>query len=182
MIRNGVLTSFSLPEELYAEDVRKIMPSTIEKFGEEEWRIIVMTNEIHGHLGIYSTLGAKMGLYALSLLSGEEEPEVTSFAGFQPPISCFNDGLQISTGATIGHGLITVSEEEEKRVEAIFSRNGASIRVALKEECQQQIREDIRHGVEQYGHTKPYWIYIRQLAIKYWSEWDRNEIFQVTKI
>lgn len=179
MVRNGVLSSFLLPETLYAEDVRAMMPSTIERYGIEEWRTIVMTNEIHGHLGIYSTLGAKMGLYALSLLDGEGEPDIESYAGTCPPISCLNDGLQISTGATLGHGLITVLDVAEKRVEAKMTRGGQSLRIALKSEYQQQIRDDIRHGVEQYGHTAPYWTYVRGLAIKYWAEWDRNKIFVV---
>ena len=87
---------------------------TIARWGKEEWRAVILTNEIHGHIGIYSTIGAKMGIYALELLSRlcnkAEELKVLSFAGSRPPISCFNDGLQISTGATLGHGAIESAE------------------------------------------------------------------------
>ena len=87
---------------------------TIARWGKEEWRAVILTNEIHGHIGIYSTIGAKMGIYALELLSRlcnkAEELKVLSFAGSRPPISCFNDGLQISTGATLGHGAIEIAK------------------------------------------------------------------------
>ena len=176
---NGVLANFPLSDSIYAPDVRSIKGETIERFGEAEWRAIVLTNEIHGHLGIYSTIGAKMGLYAKSLLQWDDEPHIVSYAGSRPPVSCFNDGLQISTGATIGHGLISVSEEPEKRIEALFTYGQEELRLKLNESCQMQIAEDIRLGVDRFGHSKDYWLYIRSLAIKYWSEWDRTNIFDI---
>lgn len=177
----GVLTSFHLPEEYYADDVRAIAKATIERFGIEEWKLVVMTNEIHGHLGIYSTIGAKMGLYARERFSTNGhsgEISILSFAGSVPPISCTNDGLQISTGATVGHGLISISEEENKRVEAAFSCRGETLRLRLREMHANQIKSDIQKGVADYGHTPAYWAYVRSLAIRYWSEWERGIIFE----
>ena len=60
----GVLKSFLFPQDLYADDVADIVGNCIKRHGEAEWRAVVLTNDIHGHLGIYSTLGAKMGLRA----------------------------------------------------------------------------------------------------------------------
>jgi pyrimidine-specific ribonucleoside hydrolase len=57
-----VLKSFPLHPTLYADDVALILTPSIERHGQQEWRLIVQTNELHGHLGIYSTIGAKMGL------------------------------------------------------------------------------------------------------------------------
>lgn len=173
-----VLTDKVLTSENYASDVSAVMDATLLRFGEEEWHKVVLTNEIHGHLGIYSTLGAKMGVYAMSLHDGDEEPRVLSYAGSQPPVSCFNDGLQVSTGATMGHGLFSVDEGAEKRVEALFQWSEKTMRLRLKPAFEQIIKADIKKGVEQYGHTPPYWDYVRKLAIKYWSEWNRNEIFE----
>ena len=102
-----------------------------------------------------------------------------SFAGVVPPVSCFNDGLQISTGATVGHGLISVADEEEKRPEAVFRFGAKSFRMCLREEYARQIACDIRSGVEQFGHMPADWAYVRELAIRYWSEWDRHEIFSI---
>jgi len=180
-MHNSVFTSFDIPSDLYAPDVRAIKDATIGRFGAEEWRTVVLTNEMHGHLGIYSTLGAKMGCLAVELL-GEDEPQVLSFAGLTPPISCFNDGLQISTGSSVGHGLIKVSDEEEKRAEAVFALGEKCIRMRLKTEYQLVIRADIRKGTELYGRTASYWEYVRALALRYWSEWDRHEIFEIEHI
>ena len=170
---------------------------TIARWGKEEWRAVILTNEIHGHIVIYSTIGAKMGIYALELLSRlcnkAEELKVLSFAGSRPPISCFNDGLQISTGATLGHGAIEIAkscaeskEHADARVEAIFSFRAIcgteakemQLRVWLKEELRQQIAGDIANAVKQYGHTPDYWLQVRRLALDYWQQWNRAEIFE----
>lgn len=170
---------------------------TIARWGKEEWRTVILTNEIHGHIGIYSTIGAKMGIYALELLSRlcnkAEELKVLSFAGSRPPISCFNDGLQISTGATLGHGAIDIAkssteskEGADARVEAIFrfkaicgtEAKEMQLRVWLKEELRQQIAGDIANAVKQYGHTPDYWLQVRRLALDYWQQWNRAEIFE----
>ena len=170
---------------------------TIARWGKEEWRAVILTNEIHGHIGIYSTIGAKMGIYALELLSRlcnkAEELKVLSFAGSRPPVSCFNDGLQISTGATLGHGAIEIAkscslskEGADARVEAIFrfraicgtEAKEMQLRVWLKEELRQQIAGDIANAVKQYGHTPDYWLKVRRLALDYWQQWNREEIFE----
>lgn len=182
---------------------------TIARWGKEEWRAVILTNEIHGHIGIYNTIGAKMGIYALEFISRccnkAEELKVLSFAGSRPPISCFNDGLQISTGATLGHGSIKIAKscslskgckecadcEEliecaDARVEAIFRFKAISgteakemqLRVWLKEELMQQIAGDIANAVKQYGHTPDYWLQVRRLALDYWQQWNRAEIFE----
>lgn len=172
----GVLKSFRLPLDFYADDVRDIVGTCIERYGEREWKIITLTNEIHGHLGIYSTLGAKMGLYATELLQADSI-SVLSFAGSQPPISCFNDGLQVSTGASLGHGLIGISDEAEKRAEAVFTCGRKSVRLRLKPQYENAVIADIKKGVALYGNSPEYWLYVRTLALEYWRDWDRKEIF-----
>ena len=177
----NILKSFNLPETLYADDVQNIVGNCIARFGEREWKLVVMTGEIHGHLGIYSTLGAKMGLFARECFEAQGldgHISVLSFAGAQPPVSCLNDGLQISTGATLGHGLISVSPEENKRVEAIFTCGGSSLHLRLKPSFESQIKADIAQGVANYSHSPAYWQYVRELALRYWSDWDRREIFE----
>ncbi|MBQ9410302.1 MAG: formylmethanofuran dehydrogenase subunit E family protein [Bacteroidales bacterium] len=173
----GVLKSFQFPQDFYADDVRDIVGTCISRYGEQEWKVITLTNEIHGHLGIYSTLGAKMGLRAKELLQAEGHVSVVSYAGAIPPVSCFNDGLQVSTGASLGHGLIRISEDPLKRPEAVFTCGEKSIRLALKPEYDAIIRRDIEEGVALYGHSPSYWQYVRSLALKYWRDWDRKEIF-----
>lgn len=178
----GVLKSFDISLEQYADDVQRIVGTCIERYGVREWKLAVMTNEIHGHLGIYSTLGVKMGLLAREWFEKkgmEGHLSVVSFAGKVPPVSCLNDGLQISTGATVGHGLIQISAETEKRAEALFTCGGKTIRLKLQPANEGQIQEDIRQGVRQFGSSPAYWQYVRGLALRYWAEWDRNLIFEL---
>lgn len=178
----GVLKSLVLPQNLYAEDVAEIASLCLRRYGEKEWRSVVLTNEIHGHLGIYSTLGAKMGVLAVELFEKRGvigDISVVSFAGSVPPVSCFNDGLQVSTGASMGHGLFAVSSEgKECGARARFTCGGETFELRLKPEYEEVIRADIRRGVDLYGHASPYWEYVRSLALRYWKDWDRAEIFE----
>ncbi len=61
--------------------------------------------QLHGHLGPMLTFGARMGMAALKAVDakGYFDVEVTCEGPFlKPPESCFLDGIQISTGATLG--------------------------------------------------------------------------------
>ena len=179
----GVLKSFLLPKDFYADDVADMVGNCIQRHGEEEWRAVVLTNEIHGHLGIYSTLGAKMGLLARELFRerGVEGISVLSFAGSVPPVSCLNDGLQVSTGASMGHGLFALSSAEgEASVKARFEGGDRVLELRLKPENETIIRADIRKGRELYGNSAQYWFYVRELALRYWLEWDRARIFSIS--
>jgi pyrimidine-specific ribonucleoside hydrolase len=176
---NRVFNSFPVETNLYKPEYAGMMNETIKKFGLAEWKAVSLTNEIHGHTGIYSILGAKMGIRAMDFFNvGVNNLEVTTFAGNDPPLSCFNDGIQISTGATIGQGLITISDSISAVPSAIFEFNGRKVRMAAKPEIAEQMQRDIKYGVETFGAlTDPYWLYIEDLAIKYWAEFDRHEIF-----
>ena len=172
---------FPVQHELYAADVVPMVDETIARYGPSEWRAGVLTNELHGHLGIYATIGVKMGIRAREYFNiGVDDIEVTTYAGHNPPISCMNDGLQVGTGASVGHGLITVAENDPPRPEARFSFKGKTIRLALKPEYARRIRRDVEKGIELYGNlTEPYWLYVRGLALQYWLEFDRHGIFDM---
>jgi pyrimidine-specific ribonucleoside hydrolase len=95
----------------YFDDVSGSVTEIIEKYGIDEWTSGVLSNELHRHLGIFTIIGVKMGIRAREYFAtGVDEFTVRSFAGSTPPVSCFNDGLQVSTGATPGHGLLTVGK------------------------------------------------------------------------
>lgn len=172
-----VLKSFPLHPTLYADDVAQILTPSLERHGEQEWQRIVQANELHGHLGIYSTIGAKMGLYAHEQLPCTHL-HITSYAGNHPPLSCLNDGLQVSTASTLGHGLIRINDSEP-RPEARFQADGRVITLRLKSHYAMQIESDIAKGMEAYGTQSPqYWKYVRELALRYWLEMDRHKIFE----
>lgn len=161
-------------------DVAAIGPSTIERFGTPEWEKAVLTNSVHGHLGIYSLIGVKMGLFAMDYFKADAHAlRIRTFAGAVPPLSCLNDGLQISTGATLGRGLITVDTETRRLPQAEFTCGGKTILVRLKEEFAHKIEQDIQKARESFGDSPAYWEEIRRTALRYWSTWDRHEIFEI---
>lgn len=172
-----VFSIFPESQELFSPEIN--VKEIISRHGHAEWRAGVLTNELHGHLGIYAVIGVKMGVRATELLrTGIDDIKVTSYAGTRPPVSCINDGLQVSTGGTIGHGLFFISEEKEIHPAATFSFRGNIVSLTLSPTCSAQIKYDVTEGIRRYGlHTEGYWNYIRQLAIHYWEEFDRKEIF-----
>lgn len=180
MREENIFSPFPIGNDHYSPDVAPIVDYTVARYGLTEWRAAVLTNELHGHLGIYSTIGVKMGIFAREILQQPHHIKVISFAGSKPPLSCMNDGLQVSTGATIGHGLISIADDTNTRAEAIFFADDREICIRLREDDARQIAADIRQGIEQFGKRSPkYWSYIRHLAIDYWQAFDREEIFEV---
>jgi pyrimidine-specific ribonucleoside hydrolase len=180
---NILLNRFPDDPSLFKEDVAQIVTEIIENHGMKEWRIVAITNEFHEHLGIYSILGAKMGLRAREYFNvGIDELEILTFAGSNPPVSCLNDGLQTSTGATLGHGTIMLKEGPVSP-KARFSFKNRIIELQVRQDIRQQIKKDVGYGVQRYGLDSPeYWAYIRELALKYWLELDRFEIFDITEV
>ncbi len=176
-----VFYGFPLEESCYAADVVPVIGEAVARHGASEWRAGVLTNELHGHLGIYATVGVKMGIRAREWFAiGVDDLHVTSLAGSQPPVSCMNDGLQVAAGATVGHGLFTVEEVAAPRPEALFRFRGRTIRLTLKPEYARRIRDDVQRGIELYGGlTEAYWQYVRALALRYWVEFDRHEMFDL---
>jgi pyrimidine-specific ribonucleoside hydrolase len=166
---------------LFREDIRPFVSRIIEAHGEEEWEIVVLTNEFHTHLGIYSIIGAKMGLKAREYFGvGLDELSVTSFAGSTPPISCLSDGLQVSTGATLGHGTIAVAKTPSPKPRAAFTHNDTTVLLQLKQQYCDMVKQDIKRGVEQHGlESEEYWLFVRRLGIQYWLNWSRNDIFDL---
>jgi inosine-uridine nucleoside N-ribohydrolase/formylmethanofuran dehydrogenase subunit E len=182
--RNKVFSLFPVNSDLFQDDVGAVSEEIINRHGVEEWKACVLTNEIHGHLGIYASIGAKMGIRAREYFAvGVDDIHVLTFAGMNPPVSCMNDGLQVSTGGTLGHGLIEVEKAEQPKAEAIFQFKGKQIRMRLKEEYRMQIKTEIQSLVKTYGlSSDTYWEEVRKLAIQYWLEWSRYEIFDIEEL
>lgn len=178
--RSIVLTTFPTDSTWFEPDVSAITAEIIRNHGDKEWRIVCLTNEFHEHLGIYSILGAKMGLRAREYFNvGIDEMTILSYAGQTPPLSCMNDGLQVSTGATLGHGTIQVADNQPFP-RATFSFKDRRVTLTVREEFRTRIRNEVRFGVETYGlESEAYWEYIRALALNYWLTYSRFEIFDL---
>jgi pyrimidine-specific ribonucleoside hydrolase len=182
--RNIVFNRFPVQREMFNYDIRPILDSVIARYGYDEWKANVMTDEFHRHLGVFSIVGAKMGIKARELFSvGADQLEVTTYAGTKPPYSCLNDGIQVSTGATLGMGTIHLAKGRKTEPAAVFTYNDRSFRISLKKEYLKQVDADIKEGIMKFGLMDDgYWKLIRHNALKYWVEWDRNKIFDIVEI
>lgn len=180
---NQVL-NFSWRKEDYFTDVQSIMDETVKKYGKSEWVAVTMANELHRHLGVFAIIGTKMGIRAKEYFNaGIDELKIVSYAGLVPPFSCMNDGLQVSTGATVGHGLIAVAPGEEVKPVADFTYLGRTIRVTLKPEYGKKIASEVKELNAIHGlNSNIYWELIRKLAIKFWANFDRHEIFTIEEL
>jgi hypothetical protein len=75
----------------------------------------------HGHLGPYAVLGYRIGQRAMSVLGAGKYfgMRVTVIGPKTTPYTCLIDGLQVSTGCTMGKGNI-VAQSTDPRPGALF--------------------------------------------------------------
>ena len=108
------------------------------------------TVEFHGHGGPFMVVGLRMGLLALRALDSPGWFDLSCRASLRlsPPDSCVVDGLQTSTGCTMGKRNITV--EEGEGVTSEFKFGGRVLRVSLKPDILSMIRADLAsdHGTK----------------------------------
>jgi len=80
----------------------------------------------HGHLGPWLVLGLKAGTYARRKLAASPfELDARVFCPAGTPHTCFVDGVQFSSGCTMGKGNISHHPAEGCRVE--FTRTGDGV-------------------------------------------------------
>jgi pyrimidine-specific ribonucleoside hydrolase len=182
--KNQVIKSFPTDTSFYSPDVIPFVTEIIKKYGTDEWISSVITNELHRQLGVFSIIGVKMGIRAREYFNtGVDEFSTTSFAGSYPPLSCMNDGLQVSTGSTAGHGLLTVVNDIPPNPSAEFTYMNRKIRLTLKRQIEEMIVSDLKeinfvNGLD----NNLYWELIRKNSLKYWRDLDRHDIFLIEKV
>ena len=170
---------------LLRKDVNTVAEELIDKHGYVEFKIASLTSEIHSHMGIYSIMGAKMGLRIMEYLhAGLDEIEIISYAGSKPPISCFNDGLQVGTGSTIGYGTIKIDTAQDIRPAALVIYNNREVLFSIKPEVIKEIKEDVGNIIKAHGlESEMYWIKLREMSIeKYWLNKSRFDIFEIKTV
>lgn len=113
--------------------------------------LIERGTEFHGHLGPFLVLGIRMGILALRELgsSGHKEIESTVKTGTTPPISCLVDGIQISTGCTMGKGNITTVDLG--RAEATFFAGGEGLTLKVKDRLMEEIGSGNYSSLEDFA-------------------------------
>ncbi len=181
ILPRGLVLLKEIPTDpiLFREDVKPFVEKIIEKHGLEEWKAALLTNEFHRHLGIYSIVGAKMGIRAREILHAPMDGiNVVSKAGSSPPLSCMNDGLQAATGASLGRGAIRILETAFSPA-AEFSYKGQKLTLKIKKEVSEMIKKNIDSAVLEFGGlNQEYFAHIRKLSIDLWLKLDRKRIFE----
>jgi len=170
-----VLASFPTKPEQFQSDVRPFVERIIARYGDEEWNTVVLVHELHRHLGTFSILGAKMGLRARELLGASlDDLKVESHAGLNPPMSCFNDGLQVATGASLGRGTISVVTTLPAP-EALFIFGNKRLLLRVKPAIFQRLQKTMRNVSGGMYSSEA-----RRASLEAWAELDRHEIFEET--
>jgi len=179
--RMQVIKTMPTDTAFYMSDIQPFVTDIRNKYGEDEWTSGVIANELHRHLGVFAIIGVKMGIRAREYFcTGVDEMTMTTHAGATPPLSCMNDGLQVSTGATPGHGLLTVSQEPPFIAAADFTHKNRTVRITLKKELAEKVTSELKEINFIYGlDSDIYWELVRQNTIKYWLQFDRHEIFDI---
>ncbi len=179
-----VIKDIPADTSFYMTDLQRNVTEIRNRYGENEWASGVIASELHRHLGVFAIIGVKMGIRAREYFcAGVDEMNVTTHAGSTPPLSCMNDGIQVSTGATPGHGLLAVGQETPFSPSADFTYKGRTIRITLKKELAEKVSSELQeinfvNGLD----SDIYWEMVRQNTIKYWLQFDRHEIFEIEVI
>lgn len=171
------LKEYPTDPALFNENVRPYVSKIIERHGVEEWKAVLLTNELHRHLGMWSIVGAKMGIRAREVLGAPfDKLDVITFCGFKPPFSCTNDGIQVSTGASLGRA--TISNTHLGEPEAIFIYQGKRLLLRVKPKIKKEIGKVVKELSKRHGFQSPtYFEKLDKVSVTYWLEWDRKAIF-----
>ena len=173
----------ALPDSILRADVRKRKAGILAKNGESEWFAQLLMNELHEHLGSYSIIGVKMGLHAAELLNAPPHGmQVVSHSAAQPPVSCLNDGIIVSTGSTPGRALFRHEPGPAGSTRVSFSCNGRQLTLAVKDEYRKKVQASIDelrkiHTLEDAA----YWQGVRGASLEIWEHWHRRDLFEIER-
>jgi len=121
--------------------------------------------KFHGHLGPYVVVGLRMGKHARRKL-GEGMMHALVRTGTKPSISCIIDGIQVSTGCTLGKGNIEV--ENSDTAEAVFTIGSRRLAIKLKPYLRKKIDKEMLKEKE-----------IEQSL--YYYEMEEEELFEISE-
>ena len=94
----------------------------------------------HGHLGPYLVLGMRMGSLARRILNATPfEIRAEIHTEGRTPRSCILDGIQFTSGCTLGKRNIALIESTE--LFGVFYKNDTSLRITVKKEITERIAE-----------------------------------------
>jgi formylmethanofuran dehydrogenase subunit E len=99
--------------------------------------------KFHGHLGPYAVIGYRMGLIAKEKLNDNPfSLNATVWTNNIPPMSCVIDGVQLSSGCTLGKGNISLKKSNVIKAE-FSSKDGKFLQIVLKPEIKNEVDQNV---------------------------------------
>lgn len=126
--------------------------------------------KLHGHLGPNLVLGAKMAIYARTLLGNKKISAVSSVSG-KPPEGCINDGLRVLCAS--------VSLTGRGEGEVTFSSGDRTVTLAIKPTIQRIIGLRIKEAQRLYGLSTAYFREMEHLGHYFLDRYPPEALFDV---
>ena len=124
----------------------KVLPrrrvATVMEIPEE----LIALQRFHGHLGVYVTLGLRMGAIGKRRFGHYKGLTATVQSNTEPPMRCVLDGVQFSSGCTMGKGNIALEPGSEPEV--AFEKDGRSVRISLRPGWRERIDREMSKDKE----------------------------------
>jgi formylmethanofuran dehydrogenase subunit E len=114
-----------------------------------------LARRFHGHLGPWLALGMRIGADGIAATGAKPHfgVRVHVRCRLRPPVSCLIDGLQWSTGATMGKRNIHVEEGDPFEVRILNDETGAEAVYAISEDAGPTFKQWIEsEGEERATH------------------------------
>ena len=98
--------------------------------------------KFHGHLGPWLVMGLILGEFGLKKIKAEKYfgLKIDAKLPFRKPVSCFVDGLQLSSGCTLGKRNIRVSNNENVAVKFTNLKSRKNIILGIDKEILRQLK------------------------------------------
>src|SRR5207247_8854637 len=98
-------------------------------------------HRFHGRLGVYVTVGLRMGAIGKRRFGHYKGLRAIVRSQSEPPMRCVLDGVQFSSGCTMGKGNIALESASEPAV--LFEKEGRGLRISLKSGWRQKIDREM---------------------------------------
>ena len=118
--------------------------------------ILRRISEFHGHLGPFVVVGYRMGGIANRLLGADAFAKTAiALTGGKPPQSCMIDGIQLSSGCTLGKGTIGLVDKGEVASIFLSKKDRRRVKISLRQDKLEEISSVQHEDMEELA-TKLY--------------------------
>jgi formylmethanofuran dehydrogenase subunit E len=112
--------------------------------------LVKKAEEFHGHLGPFLVLGLRVGLLGLKKLnidkSKNKELRITAMLDYSIPFSCIIDGIQVSTGCTVGNKKLIIENSSNFLIEFFDKKYNKRINISINQKILNKILDELKAG------------------------------------